>query len=36
VIVRGLEGRAIFRDASYREDFLARLVILAEHGALTV
>ncbi len=36
VMVRGLERRVIFRDDTDRDDFLARLAALAEHGALTV
>jgi REP element-mobilizing transposase RayT len=36
VMVRGLELRAIFRDDTDREDFVARLAAVAETGALTV
>ena len=35
-MVRGLERRAIFTDATDRGDFVARLAGLAEQGALTV
>jgi len=36
VMVRGLERRAIFRDDTDREDFVARVAALAEAGAWTV
>jgi len=35
-MVRGNEGRAIFRDAQDRDDFVRRLSEVAEAGALTV
>ena len=36
VMVRGIERRAIFRDAADRTDFIARVAALAEQEALTV
>jgi len=36
VMVRRIEGRAIFRDDADRADFVARLAPVAEAGALTV
>ena len=36
VMVRGIEGRAIFRDDTDRADFVARLAALAAEGAITV
>ena len=36
VMVRGLERRVIFTDASDRADFVARLAAVAEQGALSV
>ncbi len=35
-MVRGIERRAIFRDARDRADFVAPLACLAEQGALTI
>ena len=34
-MVRGLERRVIFTDASDRADFVARLAAVAEQGALS-
>lgn len=36
VMVRGIERRAIFRDDEDRTDFVTRLAVVAEAGALTI
>ena len=36
VMARGIERRLLFRDDEDREDFMCRVAVLAEAGALSV